>query len=220
MKDYGGPSDPPIVTSKAELDWDVLLHPSYSPDLAPSDCHLFRSLENDLRGKHFESLEHITMSLLQFFFFYQKEQTVFSKEESLIWLKEDVNKKNDQYIIDLKNPPSVYYLRLAWGKRYEMRQYGQRHLWAEDAIISDWQFLYHTFIYVFIFSRVITTGRTDSTAIRGIWWCTHGRQCTSSSPSSIKAPGTSATSTLTYLIPPLYFAFCRTLNLSDSSSAL
>ena len=83
MKDYGGPSDPPIVTSKAELDWDVLLHPSYSPDLAPSDCHLFRSLENDLRGKHFESLEHITMSLLQFFCFFTKKSKQFFPKRNL-----------------------------------------------------------------------------------------------------------------------------------------
>jgi len=31
-----------------ELDWEVLMHPS---DLAPSDYHLFRSLQNSLDGK-------------------------------------------------------------------------------------------------------------------------------------------------------------------------
>ncbi|XP_012058965.1 PREDICTED: leukotriene A-4 hydrolase [Atta cephalotes] len=31
--------------------WDVLPHPPYSPVLAPSDFHLFRSLQNSLNGK-------------------------------------------------------------------------------------------------------------------------------------------------------------------------
>lgn len=38
-----------------ELGWDVLAHPPYSPDLAPFDYHLFRSLENSLRGKKFQN---------------------------------------------------------------------------------------------------------------------------------------------------------------------
>ncbi|GFW60433.1 camar1 transposase [Trichonephila clavipes] len=28
-----------------ELDWEVLMHPPYSPDLAPSDYHLFLALK-------------------------------------------------------------------------------------------------------------------------------------------------------------------------------
>ena len=35
--------------------WNVLPHPSYSPDLALSDFHLFRSLQNSLNGKTFAS---------------------------------------------------------------------------------------------------------------------------------------------------------------------
>ena len=50
-----------------ELDWDILPHLPYSLDLAPSDCHLFRSLEHYLRGKKCESEEHLQTNLLQFF---------------------------------------------------------------------------------------------------------------------------------------------------------
>ena len=35
-----------------ELKWEVLSHPPYSPDLAPSDYHLFRSMSHDLAGQH------------------------------------------------------------------------------------------------------------------------------------------------------------------------
>jgi hypothetical protein len=38
-----------------ELDWEILPHPLYSPDLAPSDYHVFRSLPNNLRASEFAS---------------------------------------------------------------------------------------------------------------------------------------------------------------------
>jgi histone-lysine N-methyltransferase SETMAR len=38
-----------------ELDWETLSHLPYSPDLAPSDHHLFSSLSNNLRGAEFPS---------------------------------------------------------------------------------------------------------------------------------------------------------------------
>jgi hypothetical protein len=38
-----------------ELDWEILPHPPYSPDLAPSDYHLFRALSNNLRGVSFNN---------------------------------------------------------------------------------------------------------------------------------------------------------------------
>ncbi|KAG5344031.1 SETMR methyltransferase, partial [Acromyrmex charruanus] len=34
-----------------KLGWEVLMHPPYSPDIAPSDYHLFRSLQTSLNGK-------------------------------------------------------------------------------------------------------------------------------------------------------------------------
>lgn len=39
------------------LKWDILPHPPYSPDLAPSDYHLFRSMAHDLAEKHFNSYD-------------------------------------------------------------------------------------------------------------------------------------------------------------------
>jgi hypothetical protein len=38
-----------------ELDWKILPHPPYSPDLPPSDYHLLRSLSNNLCGAEFPS---------------------------------------------------------------------------------------------------------------------------------------------------------------------
>jgi len=50
-----------------ELGWDVLPHPPYSSDLAPSDFHLFRSLQNSLNGKSFNSLVEVKNYLEKFF---------------------------------------------------------------------------------------------------------------------------------------------------------
>ena len=36
-----------------ELGCEMLVYPPYSPDLAPSDFHIFRPLKNHMRGKHF-----------------------------------------------------------------------------------------------------------------------------------------------------------------------
>ncbi|XP_014471358.1 PREDICTED: histone-lysine N-methyltransferase SETMAR-like [Dinoponera quadriceps] len=40
-----------------ELGWEILLHPPYSPDLAPNDYHLFRHLQNFLDGTKLASKE-------------------------------------------------------------------------------------------------------------------------------------------------------------------
>jgi transposase len=37
----------------------MLPHPPYSPDLAPSDFHLFWPLKDALRGRHFRSDEEV-----------------------------------------------------------------------------------------------------------------------------------------------------------------
>ena len=50
-----------------QLGWEVLIHPPYSSDIAPSGFHLFRSLQNSLNGKNFSSLEECKRHLEQFF---------------------------------------------------------------------------------------------------------------------------------------------------------
>lgn len=41
------------------LKWEVLPHPPYSPDVAPSDFHLFRSMAHGLADQHFQSFEEL-----------------------------------------------------------------------------------------------------------------------------------------------------------------
>jgi len=50
----------------AKMGWEVLPHPSYSPDLAPSDYHLFGFVKDQLRGHHYkESTEAIQKAVRQ-----------------------------------------------------------------------------------------------------------------------------------------------------------
>lgn len=45
------------------IKWDVLPHAAYSPDLAPSDYYLFRSMQHGLSEKHFHSYEEVKIWL-------------------------------------------------------------------------------------------------------------------------------------------------------------
>ncbi|XP_017795708.1 PREDICTED: histone-lysine N-methyltransferase SETMAR-like [Habropoda laboriosa] len=81
-----------------QLEWDVLQHPPYSPDLAPSDYYLFRSLQNFLDGKTFTSNEDVKNHLNQFFA--SKDQNFYERGIMLLperWQK--VLDQNGQYII-------------------------------------------------------------------------------------------------------------------------
>ena len=49
----------PVRTYLETFKWEVLPHPPYSPDIAPSDYHLFRSMMHGLSEQHFTSYEDI-----------------------------------------------------------------------------------------------------------------------------------------------------------------
>lgn len=49
------------------LGWEVMAHPPYSPDIAPSDYHLFRSVQHFLKDKIFESTREVEAALWEFF---------------------------------------------------------------------------------------------------------------------------------------------------------
>lgn len=47
----------PVKNYLEGVNWDILPHPPYSPDIAPSDYHLFRSMTHGLSEQHFSSYE-------------------------------------------------------------------------------------------------------------------------------------------------------------------
>ncbi|KAG5322300.1 MOS1T transposase, partial [Pseudoatta argentina] len=47
----------PVKTYLETLKWGILTHPLYSPDIAPSDFHLFRSMAHGLADRRFHSYE-------------------------------------------------------------------------------------------------------------------------------------------------------------------
>ena len=55
------------ITKITELKYELLQHPPYSPDLAPSDFWLFPHLKKFLRGKHFSSNEEVIAVVEEYF---------------------------------------------------------------------------------------------------------------------------------------------------------
>ena len=50
-------------TKLAYLGFQCLHHPLYSPDLTPSDYHLFAGLKKQLKGRHFSSDTKVTAAV-------------------------------------------------------------------------------------------------------------------------------------------------------------
>ncbi|CAF4933789.1 unnamed protein product, partial [Rotaria socialis] len=60
-----------------KLGWITVPHPPYSPDLAPTDYHLYRSPSNRLNEKKFDDEKHLKMDLADFFG--QKSQDFYER---------------------------------------------------------------------------------------------------------------------------------------------
>lgn len=82
-----------------ELGWEQLPHPPYSPDLAPTDYHLFRSLEHTLRDKQYDDQAHLEQDLREFF---QSKPPEFYATgiRKLPTRWQEVIDNNGEYIID------------------------------------------------------------------------------------------------------------------------
>ena len=49
----------------ASFGWTTLLHPPYSPGLAPSGYHFFGRIKEGLRGKHYASDEEVKTAVMK-----------------------------------------------------------------------------------------------------------------------------------------------------------
>ncbi|GFX80013.1 mariner Mos1 transposase [Trichonephila clavipes] len=102
--DNARPHDAKVVKTYLEtLKWEVLPHPPYSKDLAPSDYHLFRSMAHGLADQHFRSYEEVKNWFIRGSL--QKITSFFNagfvrcpkdgrNDEAHFWLNGYVNKQN------------------------------------------------------------------------------------------------------------------------------
>jgi transposase len=51
------------IEAQETLKIEILADPAYSPDLAPSDFHLFRHLKRKLKGTHFTSDDEVNKAV-------------------------------------------------------------------------------------------------------------------------------------------------------------
>ena len=56
--------------------YELIPHPAYSPDLAPSDFFLFPNLKKDIHGCHFRSEEEVVTAV---------EERVHGKDPDFSW---------------------------------------------------------------------------------------------------------------------------------------
>ena len=81
---------------------EVLSYPPYSPDLAPSDYHLFMSLQHFLDGKRFKTRDDVKTNIESFFS--NKPEDFYSRGiNSLPDRRNNVIENNGTYFLDQLN---------------------------------------------------------------------------------------------------------------------
>ncbi|KAF2349976.1 hypothetical protein FHG87_019270 [Trinorchestia longiramus] len=89
-----------------QLVWSVQPHPPYFPDLAPTDFHLFRSLENGLQGRKFTEDNQVKENIQGFF--ESKQASCYSDGiKKLIGQWEKVIENNDDVSCNVQQTTSL-----------------------------------------------------------------------------------------------------------------
>ena len=83
-----------------EMEWERLIHPLYSPDIAPSEYHLFASLSHFLAGRTFADLNTLKNGLKSYFdhkhvAFYRRGLELLPKNGERLYLIMVVISNND-----------------------------------------------------------------------------------------------------------------------------
>lgn len=81
-----------------EFGWEVLPHPPYSPDLAPSDYYLIRSLHHFLKNREYQNRDQVQKDLD--FFSYQLEEFYREGLSKLMQQWQQVVDSGGEYLID------------------------------------------------------------------------------------------------------------------------
>jgi len=68
LHDHARPHSAHVTTALLKkFKWDILDHPPYSPDIAPSDFHLFLRLKKHLAGKKFDDDDEVQKEVMTWF---------------------------------------------------------------------------------------------------------------------------------------------------------
>ena len=82
-----------------QFNWKVLIHLLCEPDIAPLDFHLFRSSQNFLNGKNFNSLKDCKRHLEQFFALKGKKGLGIWNNEFALKMAKGSGEQNSEYTV-------------------------------------------------------------------------------------------------------------------------